>query len=124
MKHVAFVLTVAASLVLTACSGTADPSPQPSPSNDPASQAAGVSADGGPGSGTHSGGMDARDAGRSQEAGAFGALCMTGSDCASNVCFSGGKGGVCSLTCAGDTDCPLGWDDAGPHCNPRGYCQY
>jgi hypothetical protein len=105
---------------LTGCS-SADPMPQPSPSAN--QTAAEVSAEAGPGSGTHSSGMDARDAGHSPDPGAFGASCASGSDCESNVCFMGGKGGECSLNCTSDSECPPGADGT-QHCNPRGYCRY
>ncbi|HEX8790329.1 MAG TPA: hypothetical protein VF765_05205 [Polyangiaceae bacterium] len=51
---------------------------------------------------------------------AYGASCTSGSDCDSNVCFSGGKGGFCSLSCTSDAQCPAGADGR-QHCNPHGY---
>jgi hypothetical protein len=70
------------------------------------------------------GGQDARDAGHNPEAGAFGATCASGSDCASDTCYLGGKGGFCSLACTSDSQCPPGADGSAPHCNPHGYCRY
>lgn len=115
------LLVAASALTLSGCDieTVSGPEPSPSPSGQGA-QTAGLSG----GAQNHSGGADARDAGRNPDAGAFGAACSSGTDCESNVCFVGAKGGSCSLTCAADADCPSGADDAAPHCNPRGYCRY
>ena len=110
-------------LVSAGCSSAPTPGPVPSPPSDPESQTSDVTAEGGAGSGTHSGGGDARDAGFNSDPGAFGAACTAGSDCESNVCYSGGKGGFCSLTCTSDTQCPAGADGT-QVCNPHGYCRY
>jgi len=125
MKAMAHVAVVASVMILGGCSGGASPTPDPSPPNDPASQSTDpvTAGDGGGGTGNHSGGGDARDAGHNPDPGAFGASCTSGSDCESNVCFLGGKGGTCSLTCTSDTDCPAGADGTA-HCNPHGYCRY
>ncbi|HEY8091921.1 MAG TPA: hypothetical protein VIF09_28865 [Polyangiaceae bacterium] len=111
--------------LVAGCSGGASPAPDPSPSGGPAGQAADPLAtdDGGGGTGNHAGGGDARDAGHNPDPGAFGASCASGSDCESNVCFLGGKGGTCSLACTSDTDCPAGADGT-QHCNPKGDCRY
>ena len=113
---------VASVLVLAGCSWeTGDPSTAIHPvAQSAASQAA---PDSGAGSGSHSGGMDARDAGRNPDPGAFGASCTSGSDCESSVCFMGAKGGSCSLDCTSDSECPPG-EDGTAHCNPHGYCRY
>ena len=98
---------------------TGDPPPT---TNQPAGQStANLATDGG--SQNHTGGMDARDAGHSPDPGAFGASCNADSDCESNVCFSGGKGGFCSLQCTSDAQCPPGADGS-QHCNPHGDCRY
>lgn len=113
---------VALMLVVAGCSSGALGDPAPTTSEPEATKSI-LSAEGGAGSGSHSGGMDARDAGRSPDPGAFGASCISGSDCGSNVCFSGGKGGFCSLNCTSDPQCPAGADGT-QHCNPHGYCRY
>jgi hypothetical protein len=118
MRHVAVAASV---LVLAGCNWDTG---EPSTSSGPASQSSDPLATGdGGGAQNHSGGADARDAGRNPDPGAFGASCTSGSDCESNVCFLGGKGGSCSLVCTSDTDCPPGADGTA-HCNPHGYCRY
>jgi hypothetical protein len=113
---------VALVLLLGGCSwSTGDTSPSSGPAGQTAQPIA--ARDGGGGAMNHSGGMDARDAGRNPDPGAFGASCTTGSDCESSLCFSGGKGGWCSLDCTSDAQCPAGADGT-EHCNPHGYCRY
>ena len=54
----------------------------------------------------------------------FGAPCMMGSDCASNVCFVGGNRSFCSLHCTAATqamDCPV--PPTSGVCNMQGYCK-
>ena len=111
MKRVAFV---AVAMLVAGCSWETGPS-EPAPSTG--SQTSNLS------TGTHSGPQDARDAGHNPDPGAFGASCTSGSDCESHVCFSGGKGGFCSLSCTSDAQCPAGADGT-QHCNPHGYCRY
>jgi hypothetical protein len=108
--------------LLMGCSGGTGPTPNPTPSSQSSQSADEVAADGG-GAQNHSGGADARDAGHNPDPGAFGSSCTSGSDCESNVCFLGGKGGECSLACTSDSECPPGADGT-QHCNPRGYCRY
>lgn len=119
----AMAQVLAASVLLFAgCSwDTSDPATAVHPSAQTSTPLA--APDGDAGTGTHSGGADARDAGRNPDPGAFGAACTSGSDCESDVCFLGAKGGSCSLTCTSDSQCPPG-ADATEHCNPRGYCRY
>jgi hypothetical protein len=116
------LVVVASAAVLVRCSWS---SVDPSPPSGPASQSSDPLAahDGGGGAMNHTGGADARDAGRNPDPGEFGASCASGSDCESNVCFLGGKGGSCSLHCTGAPQCPPGADGT-EHCNPRGYCRY
>ena len=123
MKRVVCVVLVGWCAALAGCvwdsGGTGDPAPTTS---EPAGHSASnLSAEGG--SQSHTGGMDARDAGHNADPGAFGSSCTTGSDCESNVCFSGGKGGFCSLQCMSATQCPAGADGT-QVCNPHGYCRY
>jgi hypothetical protein len=116
MNQIALVIVA---LALAGCSGADE-----GPTRSPAADTSGVSAQGGPGSDTHSGGMDARNAGHNATRGAFGAACASGAECESSVCFSGGKGGFCSVSCTTDAVCPSGAAGAAPHCNPHGYCRY
>lgn len=113
---------VAVAMLVAGCSSGAVGDPAPTTSEPEAAKSP-LSAEGGAGAGTHSGPMDARDAGHNPDPGAFGASCMSGSDCESNVCFSGGKGGFCSLSCTSDAQCPPGADGT-QHCNPHGDCRY
>ena len=122
MKAMAHVAVIASVVALAGCSwDTGDPASAIHPSSQ--SSAPLTQPDGGAGSGGHSGGGDARDAGRNQDPGAFGASCTSGSDCESNVCFLGAKGGSCSLTCTSDSQCPPG-EHGTQHCNPHGDCRY
>ena len=114
------LLAVAPSMVV-GCSLESDP-PVATPAPASASQTSELTTDGG-GAGSGSGGGSARDSGHNPDPGAFGAACASGSDCESNVCFEGGKGGTCSLACTRDSDCPPGADGT-IDCNPHGYCRY
>ncbi len=122
MKTVLHVAMFASAVALAGCSwDTGDPSTAVHPSGQ--STAPLAANDGGAGSMNHSGGGDARDSGHNPDPGAFGASCSSGSDCESNVCFMGAKGGSCSLNCTSDSECPPG-EDGTEHCNPHGYCRY
>lgn len=98
------------------CSGSST-----EPSSGPPSATASPQTSGG--AQDHSGGQNARSTTPNPTLGAFGASCDAGAACVSAVCFEGGKGGFCSLTCTADTDCPQPSLGA-PHCNPHGYCRY
>ena len=119
MAHVAVIASVVA---LAGCSwDTSDPASAIHPSSQTSAPL--TPPDAGAGSGSHSGGGDARDAGRNQDPVRSAPRAPRGRDCESNVCFLGAKGGSCSLICTSDTQCPAG-EDGTQHCNPHGYCRY
>jgi hypothetical protein len=109
-------------MLMVGCSSGPYGDPAPTTSEPEATKSS-LSAEGGGGGVNHAGPQDARDAGHNPDPGAFGASCTSGSDCESDVCFSGGKGGFCSLNCTSEAQCPAGADGT-QHCNPHGYCRY
>jgi hypothetical protein len=55
---------------------------------------------------------------------AFGAVCTTNAQCASDVCFVGGNRAFCSMHCTAATqatDCPM--PPTSGTCNMQGYCK-
>jgi hypothetical protein len=122
----AFVLVLALPFAAAACDpGTYHPPGAPGESG-------GASGTGGAGGGSmHSlsdGGTDGAPApepdGGTTTPGAFGAVCTTNTDCASNVCFVGGLGSYCSMHCTtatAATDCPV--PPTSGTCNLQGYCK-